>query len=353
MIASIDHAIELINDAGGVGGEPVDYIVVDEGASLAAAIIGYDTLIARGVDAIVGPLSSISALGGLNRSVSAGVLNCSPSASAMSLDTYPANGLLVRTIASDSLQAQAIARQAEQTGGSAVAILAVDDVFGRPYAAAVRADLEARGLDVVHAGAFRSVDVNLQTVVADALATAPDVLIILGDSESLAVLTETLATTDSASVPAQIIANDALGGLSESAIRSLPPLLRARLTGVVPALSGTLEETDPVELESPFAAHAFDCVNLIALAAERAGVDDPARVAAQLAEVSSGGAVCRNYATCRTRLTEGLQIDYSGRSGPVDLTVDSGRVSRARFEQFTFDSDGQDVVVSAFDIAAR
>ena len=353
IVESIQFAFDLVNDAGGVLGQPVEVILADEGSSVASAIIGYDTLLAEGVDAIIGPLSSASALGGLNRSINAGVLNCSPSASAASLDDFPSNGLLLRTIPSDSLQARAVARQVEQTGGSRIAVMAVDDTFGRPYAAKVIEDLEGRGLEVVDRTYFRATDDDLDDKVASALDEQPDVVVLLGDTEALTEAIGSVADADRPGLQPAVITNDALRNLSESTARDLPPSVRGRLSGVAPALSGSLEDDDPDALARPFASHGFDCATLIALATERAGVDDPARIAAQVSEVSTGGAVCRNFASCRERLAEGLQIDYSGRSGSVDFELRSGQVSRARFEQFSFDPSGQSQVISTFDATAR
>jgi hypothetical protein len=151
----------------------------------------------------------------------------------------------------------------------------------------------------------------------------------------------------------QVITNDALRNLSESTSRALPASVRTRLSGVAPVLGGSPEDSDPDVMGRPFASHGFDCATLIALATERAGVDDPARIAAQVPEVSSGGALCRNFASCRARLAEGLQIDYSGRSGAIDFEGRSGQVTRARFEQFVIDPSGQSEVTSTFDVSTR
>jgi branched-chain amino acid transport system substrate-binding protein len=353
MVAAIKYAVDLINDAGGVLGQPVELVVADEGSSVASAIIGYDTLLTTDVDAIIGPLSSASALGGLSRSINAGVLNCSPSASAASLDGFPSNGLLFRTIPSDSLQAVAIARQVEQTGGSRVAIMAVDDTFGRPYAKKVADEVTSRGLEVVYRTYFRSTDDDLDDKARSALDQQPDVLVVLGNTESLNELIDALTAVERPASFPQVITNDALRNLSESTSRALPASVRTRLSGVAPVLGGSPEDSDPDVMGRPFASHGFDCATLIALATERAGVDDPARIAAQVPEVSSGGALCRNFASCRARLAEGLQIDYSGRSGAIDFEGRPGQVTRARFEQFVFDPSGQSEVTSTFDVSAR
>ena len=77
------------------------------------------------------------ALSDLDAPVSAGILTCSPTASAMALDNYPDSGLFFRTIPSDSLQMVAIAHVAERTGSTSIAIGYLDDAYGRDLAEAL------------------------------------------------------------------------------------------------------------------------------------------------------------------------------------------------------------------------
>ena len=135
MIDAVELATDEINAAGGVNGADVELIDADEGATAASAAIGFDSLITGGVDAIIGPASSIVALSDLDAPVSAGVVTCSPTATALALDDYPDNGLFFRTVPSDSLQMVAMARVAERTGSTSIAIGYLDDSYGRGLAA--------------------------------------------------------------------------------------------------------------------------------------------------------------------------------------------------------------------------
>ena len=101
--AAVRNAIGRINDAGGVLGLMVRLVVADEGDSTATTTASIQTLLDADVDAIVGPASSLSALSTLDEIVSAGKVACSPTASALALDTFPDNDLFFRTVPSDSL----------------------------------------------------------------------------------------------------------------------------------------------------------------------------------------------------------------------------------------------------------
>ena len=92
-----------------------------------------------------------------------------------------------------------------------------------------------------------------------------------------------------------IIVNDALRRPpSDQLITALAPVVRERIIGLSPLASTGAPDEPP----GPYAVNAFDCMNLIALAAAQAGSDDPAAIAAQISDVSEGGVSCRLFAEC-------------------------------------------------------
>jgi branched-chain amino acid transport system substrate-binding protein len=349
MINAVRLATDRINDAGGVNGSPIELIEVDEGGSVATAGLGFDTLIAEGVDAIVGPASSIAALGELSSAVSAGVLTCSPTATALSLDDFPDNGLFFRTVPSDSLQAVAIAQVLEQTGATSVAIGFLDDSYGRGLLQAVDAAVAERNLEVTARVGFTSLETDLAAPANALFESEPGVIAILADADAGARLLSALGDAAPAATPPPIVVNDALrGARSSQLIVDLPERIRTRIAGIAP-LAVPAETPD---FSGPYAAHAFDCVKLIALAAVQAGSDSPTRIASQMVTVSDGGFVCRTFATCVDRMSQGLQIDYTGPSGSTRLSSRTGNPTQARFEVFTFDADGRDVAGATFDASS-
>jgi hypothetical protein len=93
-----------------------------------------------------------------------------------------------------------------------------------------------------------------------------------------------------------------------------------------------------------YAAYAYDCVNLIALAALSVATDVPSRLANAILTVSRGGATCLSFSECAVAISNKRNIDLVGASGSLDLT-DAGDVSTGLFDAFTFTSDGKDVVL--------
>ncbi|MEX2626999.1 MAG: ABC transporter substrate-binding protein [Ilumatobacteraceae bacterium] len=339
MIEGARLAVDRINEAGGVFGEPVRLLEADEGGGVASAVFGIESLVADGVDAIVGPASSNVALGALSTAVSAGVLTCSPSATAIALDDFPDDGLFHRTAPSDTLQAEAMAQVAEQTGLPTVAIAHIDDAYGRDFADAVEGAMSRRSLRVQQRVGFAPDETDLSAQAVTVLTDEPGVVVVVGDADATTRMLEALADAAPLWLPPRILVTDAArDARSSQAIVDLPSALRQRVEGVAPLAA----PPDSEDFDGPFSAHAYDCVNLIALAALQVDSDVPSRIATQMSAVSVGGSVCRSFSSCADRIADGLQVDYDGVSGAIQLSS-RGDPRRAHFEVFAFDDEGRDV----------
>ena len=338
LIDAAKLAVAQINEAGGVLGKDVRVVEADEGTTEAAANEAIGALLAQDVDAVVGPASSLIALSNLDDLVSAGIVTCSPTASAIALDDFPDDGLFFRTIPSDSLQAVAIADIAERTGVQDVAIVYVDDAYGRPFGDAVEESLAERPIRSMRYRIDRS-NPDFATVAREVVASgAPVVVVVAGADDGTAFL-QALDNTDAEAL-STVIVNDALRNPSaQQLIATLDPDFRSRIVGVAP--QAQLDEANGV-FGAPglFAANAFDCVNLIALAALRLNSDDPLLIENQIVSLTIGGLICNSFELCAQRLDDDLEINYSGPSGIMDMLL-SGDPARARFVRFRFDDSGQ------------
>ncbi len=346
-----ERAVDEINAAGGSFGGDVRLVTVDEGDTVASARVAIEDLLDDDVDAIVGPASSVIALSTLQTIVSNDVLACSPTATSLALDAFPDDGLLFRTVPSDSMQAAAIAQVAEETGVQSVAVVYVDDAYGRPFADAVSAELASVSVNVADSVGFASGDGELENELASVLASDPSVIILLASSTDGARFLEALSDSSSTQIPT-VIVNDALRS-SESAQRlaSLRPDVREKILGVAPqAESG--DPAAPFDPRGPYATNAFDCVTLIALAAQFAQSDLAGDIAAAMSPISSGGQACRTYAICADALDDGLLIDYNGPSGITEISTLTGETTRGRFDRFVVGADGNDVLASSFVVGA-
>lgn len=347
LVDAAETAIGRINDAGGVLGQDVRVEIADEGTTDASARDGIAQLIESEVDAIIGPSSSLIALSTLADLVSAGVLSCSPTASALALDEFPDNRLFFRTVPSDSLQAVAIADVAERTGFQDVAVVYVDDAFGRPFARAVEAALEegSRSINTVETFPFVRSDGGLDELAFEVSRTEARVLIVLAGADDATAFLQSLSGTNFRAL-SEVIVNDAVRNPStQQLIETLDPALRRNIQGVAPQAQSN-DEQRPFDPPGIFAANAFDCVNLVSLAASLVKSDDAAVFKRQIPALTTGGRSCVAFDTCAALLEEGLDINYNGPDGITEL-LQVGDPARARFDTFTFDETGRAVYLTS------
>ena len=343
LIKAALSASAAINDAGGVLGNKLEVIGnVDEGSSPGTTREAIATLVEQGVDAVIGPASSTIALATVPQLMQAGILTCSPTATALALDDLPDRSLFFRTAPSDSLQAIAIAEQAERTGALSAVVVNLDDAYGGPLADATIAALRGRGLQVDDHITFSADDEILQDEATAVTDSEAGVIIVLADAEHGTSMISAIgeATSDLTGEDApRIIVNDAMRRApSDQLITALAPSLRERIIGMSPLASTGAPDEPP----GPYAVNAFDCMNLIALAAAQAGSDDPAAIAAQVSEVSEGGVSCRLFAECIALVQSHRNVDYEGPDGPLQIGA-NGDLARARFDRWGWGDDGLDV----------
>ena len=68
-----------------------------------------------------------------------------------------------------------------------------------------------------------------------------------------------------------------------------------------------------------FGGQAYDCVMVLALAALAAGTVNGPELIAVVPDITRGGQKCTTYGECAALLADGVDIDYDGASGPVEL----------------------------------
>lgn len=345
---AIDLAVDEINKAGGVWGKPVDVVRFDEGQDVATASTALEQMMGENpVDAMIGPASSRVALGIRDFVATVALPTCSPLATAAALSSPADNGFMFRTIPSDRLQAIAIATVIDQTGAKSPAMIYADDDYGRVFADGIRAELTRRGLPVVAAVAFDTTAKDYRDVAARVFTgSSPDALAVIGAGEPGARMLATLRATGLNKANTQV--NDGLRKVGETSFGSANPTWLDRVQGVAPQASGHNPEWQKRfaaatgGANDTFAAYAYDCVNLIALAALSSNSESPAKLAASVISVSKSGVKCITFEDCSEQLRLGRNIDLDGASGRLDLN-DAGDPDGGSFDTFGFDASGRDV----------
>ncbi|MCU1399485.1 MAG: putative transporter substrate-binding protein [Acidimicrobiales bacterium] len=357
-LAAVRVAVDQATAAGGVNGQPIELVVRDEGADPVAASVGLQDLLDNNVDVIIGPASSTAAIALAPALVQADVAACSPSASALAMDDFPDNDLFFRTIPSDSLQAEAMAKVIEQTGETDASIAYVDDGYGRPFEAALEIALKRRGISVGAAVGFAVDDSEFATEADRVARSGSGAIALIGDADAGSRVLAALAQA-TAGDPRDIVVNDALREpWSISLLNSVEPAARERIVGVSPYvrsdnadLMQAIAATD-ANATGLFATQAYDCANLFMIAAEQTGSTQADTLAAVVPGISSGGSVCATFADCVALIGKGRNIDYDGPSGRLALG-DSGDPATGVFDVFSFDETGRDVSARQIDVQAR
>jgi branched-chain amino acid transport system substrate-binding protein len=345
LIAIAQSAIDLVNANGGVMGQDVEMIVRDEGADAASALTSIDDFLANdGIDVLIGPLSSPITLSVLPRLMESNIGTCSPSATAISLASFPDEGLFIRTTPSDGLLAQAMARLVAQTGITESSIAYPDDSYGRDFVVELRRALLVRGISVTFETAFAPANSDYSSLAEELSAQSKGVITLIGDSESGARFLNSLVMANSTH---QIVVNDPLSAADLSTNENLNSSIRRNIIGVAANAFAGVGKTSAEHIA--FSAAIVDCVNLLTLGSIAAGSDNAIAIMSQVIITSRGGSGCGDFPTCLALLKAKLNIDYNGSTGQLDLDP-NGDPSRASFLTFGFGNNGLSAYKGPLDV---
>ncbi|MGE3193732.1 MAG: ABC transporter substrate-binding protein [Microbacteriaceae bacterium] len=302
--------VEVINRNGGTAGD-----------GLAEAAMA--DLLARGVDAIIGPSSAEVAAIVVPLAVSAGI----PVISASATGDRPAGSSPGYWRVIPSLRQQA-ADLAAALDAPEVALLRADDAEGAAWAAGL-----APATDVV-VGADPAADA------ATIAGAEPDAVVVstvdAGDATAAA-----LSALLAAGIPADRL------WITGRSLASYPAVGAALEGAEGMSWGSTLDAgfVDRVRLEDPglaasqYVAEAYDAVMLVALAAALAGDDGAASIAATLSSVPDAGIPCSSYGACLDVLATQTDIAYTGPSGPFRFDDAGDRVGSSSL-RYLYDATG-------------
>lgn len=349
QIETVRLAVDEINAAGGVLGNDVELMSGDEAGDTAVAAEEASRLVNEGVDAIIGAAASGMSLAFVDAVTSAGVLQCSASNTAPTFSENDYNGLYTRTAPTDALQGPVLAEAIIDDGNATVALLARADDYGQGLLDATEAALVEAGAEVVFADTY---DGEAQTFSAevDAVASSnPDAVVLISFEEG----GQILATMIEAGLGPQDIAvygaDGTAGGDFVDAVDPSDPSVVEGMRGTRPGGSPDSEFVERFEegtglTDTTFAANAYDCVNIIAIAAELAQSDVGSDIVAEMENVTSeGGTECNDFASCKEAIDAGDDVTYDPASGSVLTATSTGNLEpeSGTYEIWEFDADGE------------
>ncbi len=343
----VQMAIDEINAAGGVNGKDVIVKRADDGTSADVAGTSLDTLLnSDKVDTIIGPASSGTALGILDKVKTAGVVQCSGSNTSAELSTADDGGYYFRTAPADKLQGPALAQVVLADGKKNPAIVTRNDSYGTGFGDALEDAIVNGGAKVAINAAYDPAATDFKADVSKVKAANPDAVILIGFNDDGGKVVKEMIAQGVGPDKIQIYTADGMQGSSFfKGVDEANPAVVKGIKGTAPAAAPagvtspfteafTAKKIDPI-----FSSYYYDCTILTALAAQAAGSDDPAKIKDKMLEVSQGGTKCNTYAKCLNALEAGEDIDYDGASGPVDLT-DVGEPSNGVYDVWEYDDKG-------------
>ena len=317
MISGVQMAVEEINAAGGLFGNPIELLSADEAGDAGRAAEEGNRLLAAGVQAIVGAAATGMTLSVIDAITSAGVVQCSPSNTGIGLTSYPDNGFYFRTAPSDVLQAPVLAEVILDSGAQNVAVVARADDYGRPFMLETVANIESRGGTVTLEEAYDPDSATFDSIVEAMLASGAEAYAIISFVEGAQIVSGLLAA---GVLPTQIFGADGIAGTAFADNFASTAVLEgmtftAPTALVPPAFEERLLAFNPSLVDFLFAPNSYDCVNLIALAAVQGGSTDSQVIRDNMIAVSQGDNACTTFAECLPFLENGETIAYQSSAG--------------------------------------
>lgn len=323
--AGVKMAVDEINAAGGVLGQPMQNIDGDSGdTSTDIASQTTDAALAQGAQVIIGAASSGVSLTVIDKITSNGVLMISPANTSPELTTYADNDLYWRTAPSDALQGAIIASTAIDSGLTKVAVVARQDSYGEGLQKAFSKNFTEAGGTVTSEILYDPEAPTFDAEVAEIKAGAPEAVVVIGFEETVKLLQEMIKQGIGPG-DQQVYLVD--GNISTEAYKGFPKNTMKGVIATVPTGLADLTEhnkallaVDPALTDYTYGAQAYDATILVALAANVAGCADGTAIAAALTDTAgNGGEACTTYADCMALISAGTDIDFNGVTGPLDF----------------------------------
>lgn len=357
MIEGVKMAVDDINKGGGVLGKPVKLIVKDDGGggNNDLAVTAADQLINNDkVDAIIGAAASGTSKAIIDKVVSSGTLQCSPSNTGSDLSTWPDKGLYFRTPPADNLQAQALAKAVSDDGKTNIAVIAQNTDYGTGFVKFLKPALESAGAKVAADVTYDEKGTGIDAEVTKVVSSKPDGIVLIAYPEDGGKVLSELIKQGIDFKKTTIYVTDGLQS------NELYKAVDEKNPAVTEGIKGTAASAAPKSgaawfpeafkkfapsVQSPiYSAQSYDCTMAVALAAAQAKSDAPFDIAKNMVAVTKGTAAgaekCDTYEKCAKLIADGKPFDYDGASGALDF-ADNGEPTAGSYDVYTFGADGK------------
>ncbi len=343
-IEAMKLAVDDINAAGG----NVTTTIADTATNPATGREAAARLLGEGADVIVGPATSAVTQAVIQALFDERVPQCTPSAQSPAFSTQENAAYFFRTVPPAHAVAPIMARVVAEDGGTRVAIVGRADDYGTPISGLVAQLLTELGAEA-EVVLYDPGSTTFDSQVAAVAAYGPDAIINIGfffDGTSIV-----HGLIEAGFGPEIQYGGDALFHpfLWQLVDPNDPTVLDGmKFIGVAGSDEFNTRISDVTDGNVNFAAQSYDCVVLMALAAELAGSTDGDAIMEAIAGLTHHGTECYSYEECLTLIDAGEDIDYVGVSGPINFTP-NGDPTTGSYAVFQFQG-GQITVLQAYEV---
>lgn len=361
MVGSVPLLVETVNACGGVNGEKVSLVEVDDQTDPKAGAAGMTKLATLDkVGGVVGSFASSVSTAAVSVAVPNKVMLISPgSTSPVFTDKAQKGdfkGFWARTAPPDTYQALALAQLAQKKGFKRVSTVVINNDYGVGFEKAFVQTFEKLGGTVVNKDKPVRYDPKAQTFDTEASAAfagKPDAVLAVLYAETGSLFLKA-AYQQGVTKDVQILLTD--GVKSDSFPDQVGKgkdgkYILSGAIGTVPGSSGKgLENFNKLWKDkkgtSPgeYAPQAWDAAALLVLAAQAAKENTGVAIASKLREVAAGnGTPVSDVCQGLKLLKEGKQINYQGASGDVDVDTNGDVIGT--YDVWTVGDDGKIKVI--------
>lgn len=325
MIQGAQVAQKVIDDAGGVNGQPLQLVQGDTGCDVAEGVTALTQMLTKGVSGVIGP--ETQEINGVEPVLMNNKIVDEFQGGDTSRD-HQTDPFLFRDSPSDSQLGVAMALYAHKKGYQKAAMLFYSDAAAQTIVKPVNDTFVKLGGTIVTTVTVTPGQTSYLSQVKQVIDSHPDVIFTQTDAPTAAVLFKEFAQLNGLNIP--FVGTDVTGG--SDFLKALTyPVAHAHLTSVygssvtgqandaLLAAFGTMFPADKAAGPLANANYAYDAVISLALAQNYAKSTDGTAVAAAMTKITNPpGTACYTYAICLSALKAGTKINYEGASGSLD-----------------------------------
>ncbi|MBD2532200.1 ABC transporter substrate-binding protein [Nostoc flagelliforme FACHB-838] len=360
MLGSVPLLVDTVNACGGVNGEPVTLVQVDDQTDPRAGAAGMTKLATLDkVAGVVGSFASSVSSAAVSIATPNKVMLVSPG-STSPVFTEKAQkgdykGFWARTAPPDTYQALALAQLARKKGFQRVSTVVINNDYGVGFEKAFVQTFEKLGGTIVNKDKPVRYDPKAQTFdteAAAAFAGKPDAVLAVLYAETGSLFLKA-AYQQGVTKGVQILLTDGVKSptFPEQVGKDGDKFILTGAIGTVPGSNGkALEAFNKLWKDKKggapgeYAPQAWDAAALLTLAAQAAKENTGVGIASKIREVSNGtGTEVTDVCEGLKLLKNGQKINYQGASGNVDVDANGDVVGV--YDVWTVGDDGQIKVI--------